>query len=295
MIDRSGTASEEVSYSSRVWGWGDLLFTKTSCTLGILNHVHLSPSQNKMNKVNKTKQNTGTADQSDGPHVLSTTNTYVTDTSLPGRHQGGHVYQWTPKQIWTGSSPASFASEGNGTHKEKEHRKTKTHIIRVPLRKPYASGGIWKFVLATNPRAQFGKPLNLRHFTSQLQPSARPVDCAKLGLLPGGNSGIVNMPTSEIAAFHHMQHFLLFTSSFSIHSRLSRLAVMSSVCELTTLNIQVVEPTIVLKAPSLQYRGPGTGSWCGYHTAAGQCCPSDRLSTLYNMCASFNPRWFLFI
>ena len=131
MIDRSGSASEEVSYSSRVWGWGDLLFTKTSCTLGILNHVHLSPSQNKMNKVNKTKQNTGTADQSDGPHVLSTTNTYVTDTSLPGMHQGGHVYQWTPKQIWTGSSPASLASEGNGTHKEKEHRKTKTQYPRA--------------------------------------------------------------------------------------------------------------------------------------------------------------------
>jgi hypothetical protein len=72
----------------------------------------------------------------------------------------------------TSGHPSKYGQEALPPHlllKEMGHTKRKNtgrqkHNIRVPLRKPYASGGIWKFVLATNPRAQFGKPLNLTFY-----------------------------------------------------------------------------------------------------------------------------------
>ena len=58
--------SSDCPWRKELYYWskkqGDLLFTVNSCTLGILYHVHLSPIQ-KMNKINKTKHNTGSADK----------------------------------------------------------------------------------------------------------------------------------------------------------------------------------------------------------------------------------------
>lgn len=85
-----------------------------------------------MHRVNKTKQNTGTADQTYGPHVPSTTSTYVADTAC---QTGIRVDQWTPKQTWRRSSPPSLASERKGIPREKERTQEdrNTHYAHATL------------------------------------------------------------------------------------------------------------------------------------------------------------------
>lgn len=113
----------------------------------------------------------------------------MTDISLPGRHQGGHKYQWTSKQTRRGSSPASLASEANKTPREKERREDgNTHLSMCHFESRMHQEEIWKCVLATNPQvtlqARVWKTIKLKTFYQSTQPSARPADCAKLGLFP---------------------------------------------------------------------------------------------------------------
>lgn len=139
------------------------------------------------------------------------------------------------------------------------------------------NGGGGECELATNPQvilqaqSSVWKTIKLPHFTSQY---SHVTGLPTHGLFPRWefwNREHTNFRNSSLLL---SAGFLLFTSSFSGYSRLSRLAVMSLVCEPITLNIQVLEPPIVLKAPSLQYRAPGHGSWYRYHIARVWCLPT---------------------